>query len=211
MEVNVCSNCKGKDYNELFVSDVNKIYKYISRKNIGVAMWGDHLLESVREKGFRDRKTSTGYEYQIPGAITPAQVKHEIPKDILMFNWFWGDENNDLALEKFGFKQVYGNFRPNISSWEKRSQWTSVLGGAPQNVYCYLGEPVECAQTVNDSKIFYSYEWKNPRFGKTIKHITLKGTDSFRNPYDKEIPENAIILLAINYTGKRTISDNKIK
>ena len=133
MEVNVCLRCKGKDYTELFVNDVNQIYDYLTQKKIRVGMWGDHLLESVRSKGFRDRKSSSGYEYQIPGAITPEQVKNSIPKDILIFNWFWGESSNDRALQKFGFQQVYGNFRPNISQWEQRRQWSGVLGGAPSS------------------------------------------------------------------------------
>ena len=63
----------------------------------------------------------------------------------------------------------------------------------------------------NDSKAFYAYEWKNPRMGKTIKYITLKGSNSFKNYANKPIPENAIILLAINYTKKRSIPDVKFK
>lgn len=83
---------------------------------MGSLFWKGHLLESVRSKGFRDRKTETGYEYKIPGAITAEQVRQDIPKDILVFNWFWGDEKNDLTIQEFEFKQVYGNFRPNISN-----------------------------------------------------------------------------------------------
>lgn len=133
MPINVCQRCKGKDYTNLFVEDVNKIYDYLIKKEIKVAMWGDHLLESVRSKGYRDRVTSTGYRYKMPGALAPEQVKVSIPKDILIFNWFWGDEKNDLTLEGFGFKQVYGNFRTNISNWGTRSRWPSVLGGAPSS------------------------------------------------------------------------------
>ena len=106
MPVHVCTLCKDKDYKELFVQDVNKIYNYLDSKGVKVGMWGDHFLESVREKGFRNRETNSGYKYQVPGAITPEQVKQSIPKDILIFNWFWGDSENDLAIEQFGFKQL---------------------------------------------------------------------------------------------------------
>ena len=42
----------------------------------------------------------------MPGALTPQQVKDLIPKDILIFNWFWQDvraadgrgEPNDIKL-----------------------------------------------------------------------------------------------------------------
>ncbi len=133
MPVDVCPKCTGKDYNKLFISDITKIYNFLKDKNIKVGIWGDHLLESVRNKGFRDRESSSGYKYKIPGALTPQQVKDSIPKDILVFNWFWGDPNNDLTVQNFGFKQVYGNFRPNISNWEQKQKLPSVLGGAPSS------------------------------------------------------------------------------
>ncbi|MBN2411668.1 family 20 glycosylhydrolase [candidate division KSB1 bacterium] len=422
MPVDVCERCKGKDYRELFVSDIQEIYNYLNSRGISIGMWGDHLLESVREKGYRDRKTKSGYEYRIPGGLTPEQVSNYIPKDILLFNWFWGDEKNDLALEQFGFKQVYGNFRPNISNWENRSTWASIIGGAPsswaattefnfgkdllfdflgcanllwsehyldhaklskvvrlrvprirgylrgeslpgddpnklvsvdisayfniladreilgvtldnltageigdrkfeiadprkndgkaavvvglgqsqqnelagevkgiridddvssliflhactgmagnqksyqkiynfddtadllgwyevnyedgfvetipirygvnildinvikrdkdmweegrtgapQNVYCYLADPVECSKNIQDSKMFYSYEWKNPRFGKIITSINLKATKGYVNSDGKVIPDNAVILLALNKVEKRPVPD----
>ena len=133
MPVEICPLCKGKDYRELFIQDIRKIYDHLEGKGIKVAIWGDHLLESVRNKGFRDRKTKSGYTYKIPGALSPEQVNQFIPKDILIFNWFWGDKGNDRTLEEFGFKQVYGNFRPTISDWDERKSWKSVLGGAPSS------------------------------------------------------------------------------
>lgn len=71
MPVQICPLCKDKDYTELYVGDVNKIYNYLTSRGVRVAMWGDHLFESVRQKGFRGRETKSGYKYQIPGAITP--------------------------------------------------------------------------------------------------------------------------------------------
>lgn len=133
MPMDVCPKCAGKDYRDLFVHDVNMIYDYLHDKGIRVAMWGDHLLESVRDKEFRQRETKTGYTYKIPGALTPQQVLTSIPKDILIFNWFWGDPKNDKAVEEFGFEQVYGNLRPNISEWEERCSQPSIKGGAPSS------------------------------------------------------------------------------
>jgi hypothetical protein len=63
-------------------------------------------------------------------------VKELIPKDILIFNWFWDWENgedNDIKLQEMGFQQVYGNFRPEIQNWEKRSNRNSIIGGAPSS------------------------------------------------------------------------------
>ena len=57
----------------------------------------------------------------MPGGMTPEQVERLIPKDCLIFNWFWSDEPgehggnaelNEATLDKMGFQQVYGNFEP---------------------------------------------------------------------------------------------------
>jgi hypothetical protein len=133
MEKDVCELCRGKDYNELYAKDLNKIYGYLSKKGIQVAIWGDHLLEAVYGKNFQVWKTSTGYEYKIPASLRPDQVQKLIPKDILVFNWFWSDINNDKQVSQFGFPQVYGNLRPEISQWDQRKSIKGVLGGAPSS------------------------------------------------------------------------------
>ncbi len=129
----VCERCKGKDYSILFAGDVNKIHDYFSEKGIKVAMWGDYLLESVRGRGAQEMTSSTGIKYQVPGALSPEIVKNEIPKDILVLNWFWGDTDKEKELYDFGFKQIYGNFKPNISNWNERIKQVDVMGGAPSS------------------------------------------------------------------------------
>ena len=133
MEKDLCELCRGKDYGELYAYDVNKIHDYLAKKGIGIALWGDHLLESVTEKEFQTWKSSAGYTYKIPGALRPEQVSDLIPKDILVFNWFWDDINNDKQVSTFGFRQVYGNFRADIDNWDKRHGIKGVQGGAPSS------------------------------------------------------------------------------
>ncbi len=100
----ICPRCKGKDPTVLFAQDVNKIYSHLKRRNVEVAMWGDHLVERVRGKGLRHGHSPEGYNYQMPGALSPQQVRELIPKDILIFNWFWSNtkrgrgEDNDVEL-----------------------------------------------------------------------------------------------------------------
>ena len=129
--LDVCPRCKGKDYSELFTKDVNMLYNYLKKRNIKVAMWGDFLLESVRGKGPHNRVSKTGYKYQTPGGLRPEVVRESIPKDILQFNWFWGREELDNELYDFGFTQIYGNFKPNISNWDSRILKADIIGGAP--------------------------------------------------------------------------------
>ncbi len=133
MEKDLCELCRGKDYGELYAEDVRKIHEYLEGKGIKVALWGDHLLESVTKREFRTWKSSTGYQYRIPGALKPEQVLELIPKDILVFNWFWDKPANDKQISEFGFNQVYGNLRVDIDQWEERHKIKGLLGGAPSS------------------------------------------------------------------------------
>ena len=105
----------------------------MAKKGIKIAMWGDHLLESVRNVGPREGVTSTGIKYQKPGGLRPSVVEESIPKDILVFNWFWVNEERDQELNQFGFAQLYGNFKPNISNWDERIKKIKLAGGAPSS------------------------------------------------------------------------------
>jgi len=89
MEKDLCELCRGKDYGQLFADDLKKIHNYLANKGIKTAIWGDHLLESVTEKDHQTWKSSAGYQYNIPGALRPELVSESIPKDIVIFNWFW--------------------------------------------------------------------------------------------------------------------------
>ena len=131
--LDVCPRCKGKDYSELYAGDVKKIHDYLSAKGIKSAMWGDFLLESVRGVGPVEKTSSTGMKYKNAGGLRPEVVKKSVPKDILIFNWFYTDEKKELELQQFGFKQVYGNFEPNISNWDERIKKFDLVGGAPSS------------------------------------------------------------------------------
>ena len=76
----------------------------------------------------------------LPGGLTPEQVNRLIPKDCLIYNWFWSDwgegkkgqaELNEALLDKMGFKQIFGNFEPTIEHYETRKKRATLLGGAP--------------------------------------------------------------------------------
>jgi len=127
----VCPRCKGRDHSLLFAGDVNKIHRYFADKGIKIAMWGDYLLESVRDTLVQNRVSSLGMKYQTPGAVRPEVVRDSIPKDILIFNWFWNDETKETDLHKLGFTQIYGNFTPTISNWDERITKVNITGGAP--------------------------------------------------------------------------------
>ena len=133
----VCPRCKGKDYGELYGQDLRKIHDYLANKDIKMAIWGDYLLEAVRGKGLQNRTAPDGWKYTSPGGMRPQQVKDLVPKDILLFNWFWSKEDggvgNEAQLDEWGFHQVYGNMEPGIENYVDRSKRKTIIGGAPSS------------------------------------------------------------------------------
>ncbi|HVN83129.1 MAG TPA: glycoside hydrolase family 20 zincin-like fold domain-containing protein [Terriglobia bacterium] len=129
--------CKDKDPGEVYGEDLKKVHGYLATKGIRMAIWGDYLLERVRGKGLQKRTAPDGFVYQAPGAMTPQQVKALVPKDILIFNWFWseeeGGESTEAQLEEMGFHQVYGNMTPFVQNYQARSKRSTVIGGAPSS------------------------------------------------------------------------------
>jgi hexosaminidase len=131
MPLGVCRRCQGKDPTELFAGDLNKIYAHLRGKGVRTAIWADHLIQPLRGVKVQKVRNPKGTPYVTPGALSPEQVKAGIPKDILMFNWFWDTrseeglssgqgEPNEVALQGWGFEQVFGNLRPDFADWDRR-------------------------------------------------------------------------------------------
>ena len=49
----------------------------------------------------------------------------------------------------------------------------------------------------------YAFEWVNPRMGKAIREVRLKGSHDFRNARGTPIPSNAIVLAGVSVVPKR--------
>ncbi len=140
LPVGVSPQCKDEDIGELFGEDVKKVHDHLSSRGVQTALWGDMLLESVRGRGLQKHTTRDGWVYYMPGGMTPEQVQRLIPKDCLIFNWFWSNEPgerggnaelNEATLDKMGFQQIYGNFEPTIQNYDTRKRRPTLLGGAP--------------------------------------------------------------------------------
>ena len=131
----LCPCCKSKNPGEVYGNDLVKVHEYLANKNIKMAIWGDYLLESVRGKGLRRHVTPDGWVYHSPGAMTPQHVKELVPKDILIFNWFWSESekgrSNEAQLDDFGFRQIYGNMEPDVQEYPERIKRSTIIGGAP--------------------------------------------------------------------------------
>ena len=145
MALGVCPRCKGKDPTELYAADVNRIYSHLRSKGVETAMYGDHLIEALRGKKTSHNDNRGGEPYDMPGALSADQVQKLIPKDILIFNWFWDsrpDEDlnatgigrkNEVDLSDWGFRQVFGNFSPHIADFDRRVARRGIIGAVPSS------------------------------------------------------------------------------
>ena len=77
--------------------------------------------------------------------------------------------------------------------------------------YCYGADAVAVGREEKDRVTFFAYEWINPRLGKVIQEIRLKGTTGFRgasgdfnNEYGPVIASNAVMLAALSIVRKRS-------
>jgi hypothetical protein len=77
--------------------------------------------------------------------------------------------------------------------------------------YCYSADAVAVGDHGTDRVTFFAYEWINPRLGKVVQEIRLKGTagfrggsDDFNNSMGPVIASNAVILAALSVVKKRS-------
>ena len=87
-------------------------HRRASRQHFGVTCCCNRFVAS----DCRKIQAPDGWIYYSPGGLTPEQVERLIPKDCLIYNWFWKDdpgekqgpaELNEGYLDKMGFKQIY--------------------------------------------------------------------------------------------------------
>jgi hypothetical protein len=78
------------------------------------------------------------------------------------------------------------------------------------NDYCYGADVVAVSSQAGNRISFFAYEWINPRRGKVVREIRLKGTSGFRggspgfnNDWGPVIAGNAVILAALSVVRKR--------
>ena len=137
----VCPLCRDKDPREVYAQDIRKIHDHLAQRGIKMSIYGDHLLEAVRGVRLRNAKIPAGEPYQMPGGLSPEQVQALIPKDILVYNWFWDDrsraegegEPNEVALDQWGFQQIFDNMGPCIKDYERRVARPGLIGGVPSS------------------------------------------------------------------------------
>jgi hypothetical protein len=85
-------------------------------------------------------------------------------------------------------------YQVNILEWDWNAR-------KKPGAYCYQGEAVEFGAA--GKATFFAYEWVNPRFGKAIKEVRLRGSSNFVNTRRKPISENAVLLAAVSAVKSR--------
>jgi hypothetical protein len=187
--------CKDRDPGEVYGEDIRKVHGYLTNKGIRMAIWGDYLLERVRGKGLQKRSTPDGFKYQAPGAMTPEQVRALVPKDILIFNWFWseeeGGETTEAQLDEFGFRQIYGNMTPFIEKYGERSKRSTIIGGAPSS-WAATTEYNMCKDLLRDVVGCSSLLWsKQPLEARELSRITQARMPEARPRLTGQVPPSA--------------------
>ncbi|MBE6625602.1 MAG: hypothetical protein E7628_00255 [Ruminococcaceae bacterium] len=129
-----CPLCRKKSGHELLAGDINRLYDFYNARGIKIMMWGEMVQNFTSWKGMptggveHNHVDKYGRIYHLP---TTYEAAHMIPKDILMFDWYYSmaDGTQDEFREK-GFTEIYGNFRGSqIANWDKRSKSPNVIGG----------------------------------------------------------------------------------
>ena len=77
--------------------------------------------------------------------------------------------------------------------------------------YCYNADALAVGGEEKNRITFFAFEWVNPRLGKMVQEIRLKGTTNFRgasgefnDDYGPVIASNAVILAALSVVKKRS-------
>ena len=221
MPVGLCPRCKDKDIGERYGEDVRKIHDYLASKGIQMAIWGDMLLQDVRGKGLQKKQAPDGWTYYAPGGMTPEQVERLIPKDVLIFNWFWHKEegewgedqaeHNEARLDEMGFKQIYGNFTPGIERYDVRAKRSTLLGGAPSAWFATtefgFGKDL-LSDFLGCSNILWSGEVVNgKKLSGTIQAILPEIRVRFRGEVPPSLTETSIVPVNIASSFNMEVSE----
>lgn len=127
----------------------------------------------------------------------PDRLLWDVPDSADLLGWYeivYQDEFSETVPIRYGV---------NIAEWN----WATRTAARD---YCYGADAVALGGSGDRQITFFSFEWLNPRPGKIIREIRLKGTSGFRgadpdfsNHYGPVIKENAVILKAISVVHRR--------
>ena len=85
----------------------------------------------------------------------------------------------------------------NILDWQAMHRKNSVS-------YPFQATAVEVGALAGQPATFYAWEWTNPRLGKVIREVRLKGTSGFKR-FDGSAISNGVVLAGVSYVPKREV------
>ena len=127
----ICPECRTKDTGVLFGEDVVKIASWLVERNLGVWMWGDHIIPKHNAIGRTSGSGVVKYVHPDTQAAAAIITRSEAARKITILNWSWylGAMDGDRVIADMGFKQIFGNFNgEGFPGWPERSAHPSVLG-----------------------------------------------------------------------------------
>jgi len=127
----LCPKCRTRDTGELFAEDVLKVSSWLTERDLGVWMWGDHLVPKHNADGTDSDHGKICYRF--PQTRKAGRMIAEAAPHMTLLNWSWsfGEQESDRVLADLGFQQIYGNFDGLLfEDWQKRSAHPSVLGAS---------------------------------------------------------------------------------
>ena len=113
----VCERCKGTSCGELLAEEILRLREFLQKKKLRMCMWGDQLLK----------------EHNGAGKYNTAEALPKIPKDVVIFDWHYGEGANYPSVEFFkkqGFDVISsGWYYPlNITNFLNETFKQGVLG-----------------------------------------------------------------------------------
>ena len=143
-----CPRCKGKSGAELLAGDVARIHAFLAERGVRTGMWGDKLLPLAtggRFGGGLAMDGSNSYWGRANSVPATYQALEEIPRDVLISNWYWSiDPEASSVFMREGFEVVLGNFGGNFAA-QKFDRWQEYGGaegilGAEVSTWCEVSE-----------------------------------------------------------------------
>ena len=119
---------------------------------------------------------------------------HNFPDTADLLGWY------EVVYEDGFVDSVPVRFGVNILplGWGAHSD-SIAKGSSPSLSYAYWAEAVDCGAST-----LFAFEWANPRMGKVVKEVRLRGTAAFRDTKGKLTPGNAIVLAGVSVIKKRS-------
>ncbi len=122
----------------------------------------------------------------------PDRLLWDVPDSADLLGWY------EVVYEDGLVETIPIRYGVNIAEWRKPS------------TYCYGADPVPVGASDRSRIAFFAFEWPNPRLGKVIRELRMRGTQRFRgadpdftNDYGPVIATNAVILKAVTVVKKR--------